>query len=129
MGGTIDITGILNMAFSMPRDGVITSISGYWSSTTNLVLGGSSIEISAQLFSSSAPNDVFTPIVGAIVNLMPVLTGSITIGDTFHNVASGLTIPVTAVTRILMVFSAAVTGGPDIAIPVFGYASAGICIE
>lgn len=131
-GGTIDLTGgpgtLLNFAFSVPRDGVITSISAYFSTVLAVDLAASSLTITAQLYESTAPNNTFTPIPGASVTLPP-LTGLINIGTIRSDITTGLSIPVTAETRLLMVFSVAVTGGPDIATTVLGYASAGVAIN
>ncbi|MED4206760.1 exosporium glycoprotein BclB-related protein [Neobacillus mesonae] len=132
-GGTIDLTGaggtLLNFAFSVPRDGVITSLSAYFSTTAELNLLTSSVTVTAQLYQSTAPNNIFSPIPGAVVTLAPALTGAVSVGTILNGNTNGLTIPVTAGTRLLMVFSANVTGGPDIATAVVGYASAGVAIN
>lgn len=131
-GATIDLTGaggtLLNFAFSVPRDGVITSMSAYFSVTAALSLIGSEVTISAQLYQSTTPNNTFTPIPGAVVTLPP-LTGAINIGTILSNNISGLNIPVTQGTRLLMVFRSNVTSGLDIASEVIGYASAGVAIN
>ena len=38
--------------------------------------------IRVQLYASNTPNNVFTPIPGAVVNLAPALSGTISIGRT-----------------------------------------------
>jgi collagen type I/II/III/V/XI/XXIV/XXVII alpha len=47
LGGIIDLTGaggtLLNLSFSMPRAGTITSIAAYFSTTAALLLVGSTI--------------------------------------------------------------------------------------
>ncbi|EJF39387.1 hypothetical protein HMPREF1141_3211 [Clostridium sp. MSTE9] len=43
--------------------------------------------------------------------------------------ATGLAIPVVAGTRLMLVFSAAVTAGIDLATVITGFASAGLTIE
>ena len=127
--GLIDTTGLNNVAFSMPRDGVITSIAAYFSVGAAVALVGSEVTISAQLYSSPTPDDEFAPVAGALVDLAPPLAGAVVIGDTASGITTGLSIPVTAQTRLLMVFSAAVTGGIDIATIISGFASAGVQIE
>jgi BclB C-terminal domain-containing protein len=117
------------MAFSMPRDGVITSLSAFYSTAAAVSLVGTTITISAQLYSSTTPDDNFTAIPGAIVNLSPDLTGAVAIGEVLSGTTSGLTIPVTAGTRLLLVFTATVTAGIDVATVITGYASAGLGIE
>lgn len=132
-GTTIDLTGatgtLLNMAFSVPRAGTITSISAYFSVTAALSLLTSSVTVNAQLFRSATPaTNTFTAIAGTNVALTPSLTGIISIGAIARGLISGLSIPVTAGDRLLMVFS--VTGtGLTVATTVAGYASAGITIS
>ncbi|WP_286676824.1 exosporium glycoprotein BclB-related protein [Cytobacillus oceanisediminis] len=131
--GTIDLTGgggsLLNFAFSVPRNGVITSIAAYFSTTAALNLSKSTVTVKAQLYQSTAPNNIFTPIPGAVVTLSPSLSGVINTGTILNGITSGLSIPVTEQTRLLMVFSASVTGGPDIVATIVGYASAGVGIS
>ncbi|MBE0338125.1 exosporium glycoprotein BclB-related protein [Paenibacillus sp. 23TSA30-6] len=132
VGGTIDLTGtlvgpLINFAFSVPRDGVITSIAGYFSTTAALALVASSSTITAQLFSSPTPNNTFTAVPGASVTLAPPLTGIVALGTISSGITTGLAIPVTAQTRLLLVFSATATG-VSLVNTVVGYASAGITI-
>jgi len=134
VGGAIDLTGaggtLLNMAFSVPRAGTITSISAFFSTTLALDLLGSTITITAQLFRSPAPaTNIFTPIPGASVTLSPGLTGVVGVGTISQGNTSGLAIPVFPGDRLLMVFSAVETGGVPIAATVAGYASAGVAIS
>jgi BclB C-terminal domain-containing protein len=81
------------------------------------------------LYESATPDDTFTAVVGAVATLAPPLTGVISIGDVFSGVTTGLNIPVTAGTRLLLVFSAAVTAGPDLVTAIIGYLSAGLGIS
>ena len=127
--GTISLLGLTNLAFSMPRDGVITSLAGYLSISVGLSLIGSTVTVSAQLFQSTTPDDTFVAVPGAVVTLAPSLTGVISIGDISSGITTGLSIPVTAGTRLLLIFSAAVTAGLDLATTVAGYASAGLGIS
>ncbi|AIQ54469.1 exosporium glycoprotein BclB-related protein [Paenibacillus sp. FSL R7-0331] len=131
-GGVIDLTGaagtLLNFAFSVPRAGTITSLAGYFSTTAALSLVGSTVTITAQLFRSTTPNNTFTAVPGALVTLAPPLTGILSLGTISSGLTSGLSIPVAAGDRLLMVFSASVTAGIDIATSVAGYASGGLTI-
>ncbi|MCP1184104.1 exosporium glycoprotein BclB-related protein [Paenibacillus sp. 1781tsa1] len=132
LGGTIDLTGtvvgpLINFAFSVPRDGVITSIAAYFSTTAALALVGSTVTITAQLFSSPTPDNAFTAVPGAIVTLAPPLTGIIALGTISNGITTGLAIPVTAETRLLLVFSATATG-LTLVNTVVGYASGGVNI-
>lgn len=132
VGGTIDLTGtvvgpLINFAFSAPRDGVITSIAAYFSTTAALSLVGSTVTITAQLFSSPTPDNAFTAVPGAVVTLAPSLTGIIALGSISNGITTGLAIPVTAQTRLLLVFSAT-AAGLTLVNTVVGYASGGVNI-
>jgi BclB C-terminal domain-containing protein len=128
VGGLIDTTGLTNVSFSMPRDGVITDIAAYFSVAVAVNLLLSTVTITAQLYQSTTPDDIFSPIAGATVTLAPSYAGLITAGDSASGITTGLNIPVTAGTRLLMVFSASVTEGVDIATIITGFASAGLNI-
>ncbi len=131
LGPTIDLNGAstpVNMAFSVPRDGTITSMSAFFSSTIALSLVGSTVTITAQLYSSTAPDNNFTAIPGAVVTLAPGFTGIVALGSTSNGTANGLAIPVTAGTRLLLVFSATASGSSLIN-TISGYASAGVNIN
>jgi len=131
-GGTINLTNpagtLTNFAFSMPRDGTITSLSAFFSTTGALSLVGSTIQITAQLYQSATPDNVFTAIPGAVVDLTPDLTGVIAIGTLSRGVTTGLSIPVTIGTRLMLVFTAAASG-VTLVNTVAGYASGGVAIS
>ncbi|MDF2718343.1 MAG: BclB C-terminal protein [Paenibacillus sp.] len=132
-GGTIDLTGtvlgpIINFAFSMPRDGTVTALSAYFSTTVALALVGSTVTITAQLFSSTTPDNTFTAIPGAVVTLAPPLTGAVGLGTISSGITTDLSIPVTAETRLLLVFSAT-AAGLSLLNTVTGYASGGLSIS
>lgn len=128
-GDLIDATMLLNMSLSVPRDGLITSIAAYFSVFAELNLIGSEVTIRAQLYRSTVPNNTFEPVPDAFVDLAPPLTGTLNVGDITSGITDGLAIPVTAGTRLLLVFSALVTGGIDIETTVVGYASGGVAID
>lgn len=128
IGGAIDATTLTNMAFSVPRDGTITSISGFFSNTVALALIGATITLQAQLFSAPEGSNMFSPVPGAVVTLAPSITGIASIGTTASGQSTGLSIPVTAGTRLLLVYSATATGITLIN-TVTGYASAGVAID
>jgi BclB C-terminal domain-containing protein len=128
----VDLTGSdgvsLNQAFSMPRAGTITSISGYFSATSGLALVGTTVTITAQLYESTSPDNIFTPISGATVTLAPALTGIVSTGTYMNGITTGLSIAVTAQTRLLLVYTASATG-LSLTNTVPGYLSAGVNIE
>ncbi|WP_306440419.1 exosporium glycoprotein BclB-related protein, partial [Paenibacillus sp. VTT E-133280] len=131
-GGTIDLTGaagtLLNFAFSVPRAGTITSMAAYFSTTAALSLLGSTVTITAQLYSSSTPNNTFTAVPGALVTLSPAFTGVLSLGTISSGTTTGLSIPVTVGERLLLVFTSTVTAGLDVATTIAGYASGGVTI-
>ena len=131
-GGVINLTNpagtLTNFAFSMPRAGTITSISAFFSTTAALSLVGSTIQITAQLYSSSTPNNQFTAVPGAVVTLSPALTGVLSVGAISSGITTGLNITVTTQTRLMLVFSATASG-LSLVNTVVGYASAGIAIS
>ena len=116
-----------NMAFSVPRDGIITDIAAYFSVVLGLSLVGTTVTVQAQLFSSPTPDNTFAPIPGTLVTLSPALTGVIAIGAITSGSLTGLSIPVTAETRLLMVFTITATG-ISLLNTLTGYASAGVNI-
>jgi BclB C-terminal domain-containing protein len=131
-GNTVDLTGaggsLLNFAFSVPRDGTITSIAAYFSTTIGLALVGTTVTINAQLFSSTTPDNTFTAIPGTQVVLSPSLTGILALGETSDGILDGIAVPVTAGTRLLLAFFITVDG-IDLVTTVAGYGSAGITID
>jgi len=132
VGGVLDLTGSpglgLNYAFSMPRDGTITSVSGYFSTVVALALVGTTIDLRVDLYCSSVPDNVFTQVPGTSVFLAPSLTGIISLGTTSNGLVTGLAIPVTAQTRCLFVPSATASGLALIN-TVVGYAGGGVSIN
>ncbi|MEK3913809.1 exosporium glycoprotein BclB-related protein [Paenibacillus sp. FSL H7-0331] len=139
LGGTIDLTGaggtLINFAFSVPRAGTITGITAYFSTPlaiTALALGP--LNVTAELYISTTPNNSFVAIPGTLVTLAPALTPALItfiIPPTISTGSlTGLSIPVSQGNRLLMVFSVvAPVGSLNIAVVVPGYASAGITIE
>jgi BclB C-terminal domain-containing protein len=112
----------------MPRDGTITSMSAYFSSTTALALIGTTITVTEQLYCSTTPDNVFTAVPGANVTLAPSLTGIIAIGTIANGITTGLSIPVTAQSRCVPVFSVS-AAGITLVNTVEGYVSGGLVIQ
>lgn len=133
MSGTIDLTGaagtLLNFAFTVPRAGTITSLSAQFSSTAAVALVGSTITLTAQVYSAAAGSNTFSVVPGAVVYMAPPLTGILSLGTTSYGTTTGLSIPVTAGTRLLLVYSADVTAGIDMSTTIAGYTSGGININ
>ncbi|KEQ26352.1 hypothetical protein ET33_31275 [Paenibacillus tyrfis] len=112
----------IDFAFSVPRAGTITSIAAFFAVTASLNLGPVlTATVSAQLYKAPATNNTYDPI-GPVITLSPTLTGLINAGFSLHNTATGLSIPVAAEDRLMMVYSSTVPSG------VLGVASAGVNI-
>jgi BclB C-terminal domain-containing protein len=132
VGGEIDLTGspgtLTNFAFSASEDSTITSMSGFFSTTTGQSLVGSTVTVTVQLYRSTTPDNTFTVVPGAVVTLGPPLTGITGLGTISDGDASGLSIPVTQGTRLLFVATSTVTGGIDVNTTVSGYVSGGVTL-
>ncbi|HFF3743181.1 TPA: hypothetical protein ACGCM8_005490 [Bacillus cereus] len=84
--------------------------------------------ITAQLYSFTTPDNIFTPIPGASVTLAPELIGVVALGTISNGITTRLSIPVTAKIRLLLVFSATFVGLSLIK-TITGYASGGVRIS
>jgi len=130
--GTIDLTGgpgfAVNYAFTMPRDGVVTAISGTFSvGGVALPLVGVVVTPQLSLHCAPAASNLFSPLAGATAFMTP-LTGLVPVGTISVGIATGLAIPVVAQQRCLAVFSVSAAGVSLINI-VTGYVSGGIVIQ
>lgn len=122
-------TGVnINYGFSLPRNGLIKSISALYSNTAALSLIGSHITVRAQLYKAVAPSNTFTPIPNAYIDLGPTLNGTVALGYTAYGINSSLAIPVDASSRVIMVFSATATG-VSLLNTIGGYVSAGVSVD
>jgi BclB C-terminal domain-containing protein len=65
---------------------------------------------------------------GTLISLTPALSGIVSIGTLLNGTLTGLNIPVTAQTRLMLVFSATASG-LSLLNTVAGYASAGLSIN
>jgi BclB C-terminal domain-containing protein len=124
-GGNINTAGNANEAESLPRAGTITSFNAYASTSLALTLLGT-ISIQAQLYESAAPNDTFSPVAGTTVTLSPSLSGLIATGTISTGSVTGLSIPVTAQARMMVVFS---LNGGTLVNTVSAFTSAGVGIN
>ena len=127
MTSPVDLQGSSSMAFSLPRDGTITSISAYFNNLQEIDLTDSAITITVELYQSTVPNEIFTLIPGTSFTLSPSLSGIVAVGFSASGSISGLNIPVTENSRILLVYSIAATG-ESLVHTVVGVASAGVTI-
>lgn len=131
-GSAINLTGglgiDLNLAFLMPRNGVIKSINAVFSNVVTLNLGADNVVVKAQLYSNDLTSQMYYPIPGASVNLSPNMTGTVAPGQVFSGTLTGLSLPVNNNTRIVMGISATTTG-VLLARAVTGYVSAGVTFD
>lgn len=108
--GSIDATGLDDLAFSVPRDGTLTSLSTFFTVTTSMSLVGTTITTTCQIFESPTPDNNFNPVPGAVVTMAPALTGVVSIGTVINGITTGLNIPVTAQTRLMLVCGSTASG-------------------
>jgi len=121
----MDGSGNTNHAFSVPRNGTVISVAASFTNTLPFILPGAIVFITAQLYIAPVWDNTFSPL-GASVTIP--LSAFIPVGFVAQGISSGLFIPVTAESRLLMVFSASVS--PAFESNLFlGYDSAGVTIE
>ena len=112
----------------MPVSGTITAFAAYFSTSTPLDLTGTTATITARIYRSTTNDNVFNEIPGAVITLAPNLTGNVIEGTSVKGIIQNLNIPVTAETRLLVVFSSR-SAGERFQNSIQGYASAGISIS
>ncbi|MGE7752763.1 exosporium glycoprotein BclB-related protein [Lysinibacillus fusiformis] len=126
IGNSINLTNLLTEAFTVPRDGEITAISGTFASLSGFIADVSVI-IRAQIFLAPEGSNIFTG-TNASVDLKPPITGPNPIGQITFASANIPPVPVTVGDRLLMVFYiSSITGFLEFD-RIVGNASAGINI-
>jgi len=108
------------MAFSMPRPGVLQQLSIFFSTTFGV---GVPASLEVQLYRSAVPNNIFSPVPGAVVTIPfpPVFpAGSFVSGTAAFSVPVGLN------DRLLLAARILATPVPDVG--TIGYVSAGLAI-
>ncbi len=110
---------------SVPQNETITSMTAYFSTTTPLALVGTTVTLTAQLYESPAFSNTFDPVPGAVVVLVPPLTGIVSPGTVSNGIVTGLSIPVPAGTKLMTVITASASGTALIDI-INGFGSVGI---
>ena len=127
LGNTIDLSGVVTEAFSVPRNGSITAISASFTALAALDLGLGSVSVTAQIYRAPAGSSIFTA-TNARVTLTPPFTGLLTVGQTSYGSANVPPVPVAQGDRLLMVYSLTGTG-ITVVTAITGTASAGITIS
>ena len=128
VGGSIHLD-YASHSFQLPRDGTITSIAAYFTVARELSLADSTVQVSIQLYSSSTPDNTFAPVIFGAVFLGPPLHGTVLVGTAVSGIESGLSIHVSAGTRLMLVFLAESFSGVETLLPIYGYMSGGISID
>ncbi|SKC13818.1 BclB C-terminal domain-containing protein [Lysinibacillus sp. AC-3] len=123
---TINLTGLLSEAFTVPRDGNITAISASYNALAGQVESGS-VTIRAQIFLAPVGSNTFTG-TSASVDLVPSITEPIPVGLLVFASATISPVPVTAGDRLLMVLYISSVPGETAVDIILGNASAGINI-
>ena len=112
-------------AFSVPRNGTITSLAAHFVTSGQIFDLVAPFTVVAQLYIADVGNRAFGPTPVRVV-FGPSQTGYIQPGTQFTGIITGLNIPVTAQTRLLLVFSCQ---GCTAGISVIGHANAGVSIN
>jgi BclB C-terminal domain-containing protein len=127
VGPTLDLTGGPGQfvpAQTFPIDETIQSITVFSSTTVAQSLIGTTVTVSAQLYTSTTPDNTFFPVPGASVTAAPSLTGVASVGTVSSGMTTGLSIPVTAGTRGVIVVSVTAAGiGLINAVPMYASVS------
>jgi BclB C-terminal domain-containing protein len=131
VGGTIDATNSNVAGLAQPITGnhTLTSLDGYFTNTSAMSLVGSTLELRVELWTSSTPDNVFTPVPGASCTLNPSLTGILAIGTVTNCTTTGLSIPIANQTQAILVVRSNVVAGLDTASTLNGYWSAGLTLS
>lgn len=115
--------GPFAFAFSMPDNAVLNSFAMFFTNSAGLTLT-ETLTVGAQIFSSPAPpTNTFNGL--ATTPIEVPITGIVAPGTAFFGRVTGLNLPVTAQTRLLVVFYVK-TNAPSGVGTLTGYAGAGI---
>ncbi len=109
------------VAFTVPQDATLVSLGAFFSVCPFMVLS-MDVVVTAQLYQSTTPDNVFTLIPGAAVNFDVFPAGLVNEGTTRQGNVSNINVFIPKNTRLLLVFSGSVTAGDTIN----GYADAGL---
>lgn len=101
--GFLPLSGTLTSAPSVataviqtiPRDGQVTSFTGWFYNTSALALIGTTVTLTGKLYVSQDPQTLPQWVFGSTCSAAPALTGIVSIGTITSFTCDGLTIPVT----------------------------------
>ncbi|MFA6060679.1 MAG: hypothetical protein WC756_20955 [Taibaiella sp.] len=129
VGNLVNLTGLQNnnFAFLMPRNGVITSLRMNFCTMSfyNFPAGQSGHVVARLYVNDDMYHSLYELVPGAECTSSQALSGSPAIGECLGSFTTNLSVPVTAGSRLLVVFS--FTG--NITTMIGGYASAAVNIE
>ncbi len=120
LGPDINLANGPNFAFVVPASGIISDVSGFFSSSSGLGTSAS-VSIIGKIYISSTPNSNNFTLLSSF-SLFPIYLGTTPPGTTATGTLSGLNIPVAAGSRLMMVVSA----NSVISNSISGYFSGGI---
>ncbi len=129
LGPVIDLTSdgaTIDFAFVQPRAGTITDFSALFNVALDAGISGTAT-VHAAMYTAPQGSNLFTQIPGTEILLSPALTGLVTTGTSVTGALHGLSIPVTADSRLLYVMWITATG-TEVANEILGYGSAGLNI-
>ena len=134
INGQLNLTGIppgalLDMAWTMPRDGTLTELSGFYSNivASGIVPIGGFATVELQIYRAVAPDsNIFVPL-SPVLELQPPLNIFSTLGTTAIGTLP-LNIAVSKQDRLVLVACVDATGLSDNPVVVSGYISAGLAI-
>lgn len=118
-------SGIPQYSFSMPSNGTITALTAYFS-MKRLDEPRMDNIITAQLYSSPVPDEVFMPVPGVTITLGPI-AGDDPYGKIVHGIVTDLAVPVIAQERLLLVIYNSTIQGVHSSI--YGTISGGLKLE
>ncbi len=129
-GDEVNLTGpsglLLNLAFSLPRDGILESFALYFSNVVAQTLTDAELTITGHILISPAPSTLFLAVPSARLDL-PVVTGSVGLGQSFSAIRNNIHVTLPAGTRILVVLSMNGRGsGISFVNTLTGYVSGGL---
>jgi BclB C-terminal domain-containing protein len=127
LGGSIDLTNIIDMAWSMPTDGTLVQLSAMYSNVVAVVIpAGVKATVFVQLYRAPVGSNTFTPI-GPTATLLPSFTGPLAVGGTATRSIPLGDIAVNAEDRLVLVALVELEGTTTALLPVLtGYISAGL---
>ena len=118
-----------HLSFLVPRDSVINSAFTFFNIQQADDLGESSVQIVAQFYRAGLSDNLFMPIPETRLELPPVLTGIVPVGQHLYAETGDIAIPVAKGTRIMLAYMASVVDGPPNRFTFLGYGDAGLSMS